>query len=163
MSNPSPLYPVALTNLADALVVVVGGGPIGQRKVKNVLICGAHVRLVSPEATASLQEWAQAGQIEWVQRAFRRGDLAGARLVFAATSRRAVNRRVAEEAAGLGLLCNVADAPAEGTFHVPAVHRQDGLVVAVSTEAGDPKRAVRVRNAIARQWATATGDEVEDP
>ena len=42
-------------------------------------------------------------------------------------------QQVAVEAKRLGLWLNVADRPEEGNFHVPAVHRQPGLVVGVST------------------------------
>jgi cobalt-precorrin 5A hydrolase / precorrin-3B C17-methyltransferase len=71
-------------------------------------------------------------------------------LVFAATNQRAVNAQVAREAKNLGLLCNVADQPDEGNFHVPAVHRQPGLVVAVSSTGESPTRARNVRDQLAK-------------
>src|SRR5215211_2520154 len=105
-------YPITLTSLRGAPVVVVGGGAVGERKVRGLLAAGAAVRLISPTASEQLQAWAAAGQIGWEQREYTVGDLDGARLVFAATNRREVNAQLAREAAALGLLCNVADAPA---------------------------------------------------
>jgi cobalt-precorrin 5A hydrolase/precorrin-3B C17-methyltransferase len=108
------------------------------------------VTLISPDATPLLREWAEAGRIEWAQRAYQGGDLASrTALVFAATSERATNAQVAQDAAALGLLCNVADAPEEGTFHLPAVYREAGLVVAVSTEGTSPTRARQMRDRLA--------------
>jgi cobalt-precorrin 5A hydrolase/precorrin-3B C17-methyltransferase len=135
--------------MANAVAVVVGGGPVGERKVRGLLTAGVKVQLISPEATPQLQAWAEAGQLQWSVRPYQSGDLLGVRLVFAATNQRIVNAQIAEEAAKLGLLCNVADQPEEGNFHVPAVHRQPGLVVAVSSSGENPRRAQQVRDNIA--------------
>lgn len=148
------VYPITLTNLTQRLVIVVGGGPVGERKIKGLLITGAHIRLISPQATAQLQAWAAIGQIEWWARDYQTGDLAGAFLAFAATNQRLVNAQVTQDAATQGLLCNVADAPEAGNFHVPAVHRQAQLVVAVSSSGHNPKLAKRVRDQIAAWLAT---------
>jgi cobalt-precorrin 5A hydrolase / precorrin-3B C17-methyltransferase len=144
-------YPITLTSLHGAHVVVVGGGAVGERKVRGLLAAGAAVRLISPAATEQLQSWAAAGQISWEQREYATGDLDGARLAFAATNRRHVNAQIARDAAIQGLLCNVADAPNEGSFHLPAVYRGQGVTIAVSTDGASPARAVAVRDALA-QW-----------
>ena len=144
-------YPITLTSLRGAPVLVVGGGAVGERKVRGLLAAGAAVRLISPAATERLQVWAAAGQISWEQRGYAAGDLDAAWLAFAATNQRAVNAQIASDAAALGLLCNVADAPAEGSFHLPAIYRGDGVTIAVSTDGTNPARAVALRDAIA-QW-----------
>jgi len=142
-------YPITLTNLRGALVVMVGGGAVSARKLRGLLAVGAEVRLISPAVTPELRALADSGAITWHARAYQPGDLAGARLVFAATDQRAVNAQVADDAAALGLLCNVADDPRAGDFHLPAVHRAPGLLVAVSTAGASPARAKRLRDQIA--------------
>lgn len=145
------VYPIFLTGLADKLAIVVGGGPVGERKVAGLLAAQARVRLISPVATPVLTAWAQAGQLEWWPRPYQPGDLVGALLVFAATNVRTVNAQVAREAASLGLLCNVADAPAEGNFHVPALYRHADVVVAIGSRHGkNPKRIKQLRDQIAQ-------------
>ena len=147
--SPTAMYPIMLTRMKHVPAVVVGGGPVGERKVQGLLTAGAAVELISPQATPQLQSWAEAGQIRWAARPFRLGDLAGARLVFAATNRREVNAQVAQEAEALGLLCNVVDEPVEGNFYLPAVYRGQELVIAVSTAGKSPTQARRVRDDLA--------------
>jgi cobalt-precorrin 5A hydrolase/precorrin-3B C17-methyltransferase len=155
------VYPVTLNGLAGKKAVVIGGGPVGQRKVQGLLAAGIAVRLVSPEATPQLRVWAEEKRIGWERRPYQPSDLTGASLVFAATNQRAVNAQVAQEAERLELLCNVADQPAEGNFHVPAVHRRPGLVVAVSTLGESPTRAKKVRDQIA-VWLDNVSGSVHD-
>ncbi len=152
-------YPIVLTDLEGRLAVVVGGGVVGERKVRGLLAVGAEVRLVSPEATPQLQSWAHEGRMSWVRRGYVTGDLAGARLAFAATNQRAVNAGVAREAAATGVLCNIADMPAEGNFHLPALYRGPDLTVAVSSGGAMPVRAATLRDAIARWLQTSATEE----
>lgn len=143
-------YPITLSQMHAAPVIVVGGGLVGERKVRGLLAVGAQVTLISPDATPQLRAWAAEQRIIWEQRCYQTGDLAGSPvLVVAATSERAVNAAVAQAAATLGLLCNVADVPAEGNVHLPAVYRAADLVVAVSTAGVSPARARQVRDQIA--------------
>ncbi len=146
-----PVYPVNLSQLAGWRAVVVGGGAVGERKVKGLLATQARVVLVSPTVTPQLQAWAEAGSIAWQRRPYQSGDLAGARLVFATTNSRSVNTQVAQDAAALNLLCNIADAPEEGNFYLPAVLHQPGVTVAVSTSGASPRRAAQLRDKIA-EW-----------
>jgi len=154
------IYPIMLTRLRGARCVVVGGGPVAARKIAGLLAAGAAVRIISPAITTDLRALADTGKVAWVPRPFTAGDLAGARLAFAATNQRAVNASVAQEAAQHSILCNVADAPAEGDFHVPAVHRAPGATIAVSTHGTDPAGARRLRDHLAR-WLAEQQREAE--
>jgi precorrin-2 dehydrogenase / sirohydrochlorin ferrochelatase len=51
-------YPVNL-DIKKKNCLVVGGGPVGTRKVKTLLDCGAKVTLVSPFATEKLEKMAE--------------------------------------------------------------------------------------------------------
>ena len=147
-------FPLTITDLRGGTAVVVGGGIVGERKVRSLLAAGVPVCLISPTATDQLQAWAAGKEIVWEQRTFREGDLDGAGLVFAATTVRAVNRQIAQDSCARGLLVNVADAPAEGNFHSPAVHRTGDLIVSVSTISGRPRQATTARDKIAALLAS---------
>jgi precorrin-2 dehydrogenase / sirohydrochlorin ferrochelatase len=146
-------YPVSL-NIAGCLCVVVGGGPVGLRKARGLLEAGARVRLIT--RTHPGQE--KTTGMEVLVRPYRTGDLAGAALAFAAAGERAVNATVALDARAAGIPVNMADAPAEGDFHLPAVLRRGELVIAVSTGGGSPALAAAVRDELAgifgEEWAT---------
>ncbi len=152
-----PVYPVMLTNLAGAPVVVVGGGVVAARKVQGLLPAGASITVIAPELGETLSALHAQGAFVWQARAYAAGDLAGARLAFAATNVRAVNAQVAAEAARHHILCNVADDPNAGDFHVPAVHRTtDGMVIAISSSGQSPRRATSLRTRIA-EWLAGQG------
>jgi len=123
--------------------VVVGGGPVGLRKACGLVSAGAKVRLVAP--VISSDEAVLEG-LEWIRRAYRHGDLAGAFLAFAATDKPKVNAAVAAEARQAGILVNVADHPNEGDFLLPAVLRRGSLSIAVGTGGKSPAAAVLVRD-----------------
>lgn len=147
MTGATGLYPISL-RAERVRALVVGGGPVGTRKIRGLLRAGIGVVLVAPEAVEALAGWAEQGRIEWCRRSYVESDLDGVDLVFAATDRRSVNRVVAQQAMGRGLLVNVADAPAEGNFHVPALCEVDEMLVAVSSRAGRPRQAQALRDHI---------------
>ena len=65
-SPPHP-YPITLTNLRDAPVVVVGGGAVAERKVRGLREADAVVRLISPAVTPALRELADTLKKEGVE------------------------------------------------------------------------------------------------
>jgi siroheme synthase-like protein len=120
-------YPVAL-ELTGRRCVVVGQGPLAEEKVRGLLEAGASVAVIAPSA-------------------YRRGDLAGAFLVIAATGDRALNRKVFAEAEAARVLCNAVDDIEHCHFAAPSVLRRRDLVVTISTGGRSPALArwLRVR------------------
>nr|WP_255673061.1 uroporphyrinogen-III C-methyltransferase [Glycomyces amatae] len=136
-------------------VLVVGGGSIAGRRVPRLLAAGARVRLVAPEATTTLADYAAAGELRWERREWRPGDGADAWFVLAATDDPAVNARVAAEAEADRTWCVRADDAEASDAWTLAQAGFDGVSVAVSAS-GDPRRAAAVRDAVAA--ALRTGD-----
>lgn len=145
-----PVYPVYLTGLQNVLAVVVGGGGVGERKVRGLLAGAAQIRLIAPDITPQLQEWASRGRLEWVARPYQPGDLADAFMAIAATDQRLINAQVAAEARDLRILLNVADRAEDGNFHTPATHRKDNIVIAVGSTGKEPKLVKQIRNRLIR-------------
>ncbi len=140
-------YPIFL-DIRDAPCVVVGGGEVATRKVSGLLEAGASVTVISPQVTESLGEYVHNGLVRHLKRPFRSGDTVGASLVFAASSERAVNREVLQEARAGGIPANIADDPGGSVFLVPSILRRGGLSVAVSTGGRCPALARRAREEI---------------
>ncbi|MEO3947176.1 NAD(P)-dependent oxidoreductase [Gorillibacterium sp. CAU 1737] len=149
-------YPLIL-KLVGTKCLVVGGGPVAERKTASLLAAGAKVTLLAPALTANLAGWAAEGKILWQERNVQTGDVAesGARLVFAACGDRSVNRSVCAEAEEAGCLSNNVDEPEEGSFTVPAVVRRGDLVIAVSTGGASPTAA----RTLAREIADRYGED----
>ena len=78
MSEPSfPTYYPVFLSLKGRRCVVVGGGPIAEAKVRNLIKHPCEVVLISPNATKSLAEWAKAGRIVWERREYCEGTWMG--------------------------------------------------------------------------------------
>lgn len=154
------VYPLSL-HLARRRCVVIGGGRVAERKVRGLLAAGATVAVIAPRLTPELRALADAGRIAAEERPYARGDLDGAALAFAATDRRAINAAVAAEARAVGALVNVADAPGEGDFSVPAVVRRGDLAIGVSTAGASPAVAALVRDRLAAWLDSGLADFLE--
>jgi precorrin-2 dehydrogenase / sirohydrochlorin ferrochelatase len=137
--------------------LVVGGGEVAQRKVGTLVAAGAAATVICPKFTDALVRQAQAGQISLLRRAYREGDMAGFRLVYAATNDHELHRRLFEEARRLNILINVSDSPEFCSFIVPSIVRRGRLQVAISTEGASPATARLLRERMER-WL---GDELE--
>src|SRR5271154_144292 len=100
------LFP-AFLKIAGRRCLVVGAGPVGEEKTAGLLLAGADLCVVGPEATESVREWAQQGTIRWKARKFRPSDLRGVFLVVAATSSPGLHRKIYQLARKRSVLCNV--------------------------------------------------------
>jgi precorrin-2 dehydrogenase/sirohydrochlorin ferrochelatase len=155
--KPVKLFPVFL-NLTARPCLVVGAGNIAEPKIASLLGADAHVRVVAPEATQEIRSWAQSKKIEWHQRAFQPGDLEGMFLVVAATSSTKLHEQIFEEAARLGVLCNIVDVPELCDFYYSAVVQRGALQIAISTAGRSPALAQRLRKQLEEQF----GPEYEE-
>ena len=139
-------YPVML-NLAGRRVVVVGGGGVACRKVRELLESGALVQVISPEVCIDIIKLAKDNPDRLVisKRKYAQGDLEGAALAYSATNNSDVNRTVYNEAETRNIFLNAVDDPKHCSFIVPALIRKKDLVVAVSTSGASPAMAGKLK------------------
>ncbi|WP_310501467.1 bifunctional precorrin-2 dehydrogenase/sirohydrochlorin ferrochelatase [Paenibacillus qinlingensis] len=151
-----------MMNLAGSKCLIIGGGPIAERKLRSLLQAGAEVTVVSPTFTTGILAmepqpnvivkrqtydpsiWAAHGEARFV-------------LVIAATNDARVNRQIAMDANGSGSLVNIVDQPELSSFILPSVVRRGKLVITVSTGGASPSAARK----IAKELDNAYGDEYE--
>ena len=136
-------YPISL-DIRGKPVLVAGAGKVALRKTCALLDAGALVTVVAPEADPAFA----ALPVRWHSRPWEPSDIPGHLLVFAATDQREVNAHIAAEAKRLGIPANVADAPGECDFLVPARIDLVDAQIAISTEGRNPRRAVALRREI---------------
>ena len=149
-------YPVYL-NLAGKRCVIIGGGTIAQGKIGGLRQAGCHITVISPEATPGIRQAAARGDIEFIERVYQPGDLAGAFIGVAATNVWHVNREIFEEAERNGVLLNVVDDPDLCSFIAPSIVKREPVTLAISTGGASPALARKLRetlaDAAALEWA----------
>lgn len=145
LMRPKAYYPL-FADLNGRRCVVIGGGPIAQRKITTLLRYGADLTLVAPEATRRLASYAGAGKIRWLKRRFKPADLSGAWLAYAATDDPATNKAVYDAAQRQRVFANIVDQTPLCTFIAPSIARRGPLTIAVSTGGSSPSLAKRLRH-----------------
>jgi precorrin-2 dehydrogenase/sirohydrochlorin ferrochelatase len=127
--------------------VVIGGGKVALRKVRGLLEAGARVAVIAPRFHPDFD----ALPVERIEREFQDQDAGDAALLFAATDQRGVNQRIGEIARLRGIPANIADAPNECGFIVPARIRRENIQIAISTSGEDPALAAFLRQKL-EEW-----------
>jgi len=151
------MFPIVLA-LRGRPCLVVGGGGVALRKVESLLEAGARVTVVALAPCSELAALAAAGQITLECRAYRAGEAAGYRLVFAATDDRSVNAEVFRDGEAAGVFVNVADDPALCSFHVPARLQRGNLQLAIASGGEAPFVVRRLRQLLERRLGPEWGE-----
>ena len=133
-------------NIRDQACLVVGGGSVAARKVYLLTRAGAKVEIISPKLCDELQRWADSGDLTHIQRDYEEGDLAGYRLVIAATNDKKINVLISKEADAAGIPVNVVDDPDLCRFIMPSVIDRDPVQIAISTGGASPVLARLLRS-----------------
>jgi precorrin-2 dehydrogenase/sirohydrochlorin ferrochelatase len=155
-------YFAAFLDLRGRRCLVVGGGTIGERKVRDLLHCGALVSVVSPTLTRGLDALVATGHVSHRAHRFRRWDVRGCAVVVAATGDARVDEAVAAEARRRRALVNVVDDAAHCDFIVPSVLRRGPLQIAVSTSGRSPALAREIRLRLEPLFGAELGEVVEE-
>ncbi len=129
------LYPVAL-DLQDRPVLVVGAGRMAARKLPELLLCGARVKVIAPKGIDAVRRLSSS--IDWLERFYQPGDEVGMTLVFALTDSPEVNAQVHSQCLARQILCNRADSAAASGFHVPGVIRRGAVTFTAATGGAAP-------------------------
>jgi uroporphyrin-III C-methyltransferase/precorrin-2 dehydrogenase/sirohydrochlorin ferrochelatase len=149
--------PIFVT-LKGQACLVVGGGDVAERKVRQLLATGAAVTVNSPQLTAGLQALLVAQRIAVALRSFDATLIDTHLLVIAATSDRAVNHAVAAVARQSLRLCNVVDDPLHSSFISPSIVDRSPLIIAVSSGGRAPVLARMLRQQLERWLPLRLGE-----
>lgn len=145
----STFLPVAL-RISGRKIVIVGGGRVGLHKATILSRFTSDATVVSPQFREGFEQL----PFRLVRKTYEPADLQGAFLVYVCTENEALNRRVKADAEAAGALASVCDNPALCDFISPAIHREGDVCVAVTSNARDVRRSIRVRDRIADLAAT---------
>jgi len=169
-------YFPAFLDLQGRSCLVVGGGDVAFRKVRLLTAAGAVIRIVSPEISQDLINYADEKGHQLIVRGFRPSDVAGHWLIVSATGNPAVERSVFESATDAGIFCNSVDDAANCSYITPAIVDRSPIVVAISSGGAAPVLARKLREQIelllptglsklavlARQWRKKVCERLGD-
>ena len=135
----------AFIDLKDQPCLIVGGGEVALRKARLLQTCGANLTVIAAEVCHELAEEIRQKHIQHLARDYQEGDVAGMRLVIAATSNNQVNHAVHRECEAQRILVNVVDDPQACRFIVPSIIDRSPLMIAISTGGHAPVLARHLR------------------
>jgi len=140
-------YPVVLS-VAGRPCLVVGAGPVGARRARGLLECGAELTVVAPRAGTAMESLLRSTPPERLRlerRRYRDGEASAYDVVVVATGDPSVDRQVAEDALAAGALAVGPVSSSVRAVHLPAVHRAGAVTVAVSTAGRSPALSAWLR------------------
>jgi len=137
-------YPIQL-DVSGRACLVVGGGPIGLIKAKQLAACGAELHLVSRSFVPGFDHLEPAARHK---RPFADADVDDMYVVHAATDAAAMNEHIANLCKEHEILCGVATETSAGSFSVPAIMEAGDLRITIATNGASPSYGARLR----REW-----------
>ena len=138
-------------------VLVVGGGEVATRKVELMLKTPAKITVVSPEISASIARYRDAGQLTHLEGRYDKSLLDGQQLVFVATADNALNTQISRDAKAAKVLANVVDSPSLCHFITPSIIDRSPMVLAISSEGQSPVLVRYWRERLETLWPQAMG------
>jgi precorrin-2 dehydrogenase/sirohydrochlorin ferrochelatase len=155
-----PYFPIFL-DLDNQKVIVVGGGEVAERKIKNLLIYGCRIYIISPHLTPHLQQLVAKGEIHHISYESLGTSMNDAFMVIVATDDPEVNSQIASQAKERGLLVNAVDQPGDCNFIMPSIVKRGDLQIAISTEGKSPALAKKIRKEMEVMFGPEHGSLIE--
>jgi len=124
--------------------LVIGGGTLGERKVKSLLRHQAGVTVISETFTPALTDLGNQGKITLIESRLEnattqlRTQIRDSKLVFAATNDRTLNQLVSKLAMESRVLVCAVDMPEICDFYTPAVFQRGSIRVGICTDGKSP-------------------------
>ncbi len=133
-------------NIVGKLVIVIGGGIEGTRKVKSLLGQNCKIMVVSNRLNKFLLELANEGKIDIVKTTLKDADLIDKFekpfLLLACTNDRSLNRELVNKAKKIGAFAYAADDPVVSDLtYLSIINIDDTVFVAISTKGKSPAMA----------------------
>lgn len=129
--------------------LIAGGGRVAFHKLRKLLPYGAKLRVVAPEVSAELTQFASENDIHVIKRAFQPDDLTEMHFVIAASDDREANAKIGKICRERGILVNVVDDKEACSFIFPSLVKAGKLSIGISTEGASPEAAASIRSQIA--------------
>ena len=124
--------------------LVIGGGTLGERKVKSLMRHQAEVTIISESFTQALRDLGAQGKVTLVEQRLGneatqlRNHIRDSMLVFAATNDPDLNQQVSKVARESRVIVCAVDMPEICDFYSPAVFQRGSIRVGICTDGKSP-------------------------
>ncbi len=120
--------------------LIAGGGEVACRKAAALLEYGPDILVVAPGIARKMKALSEksGGSLTWKCRAFEESDLDDVDFVIAGTSDHGLNRQISIWCRERKIPVNVVDMQEECNFIFPALIKEEGITVGISTEGNSP-------------------------
>jgi precorrin-2 dehydrogenase/sirohydrochlorin ferrochelatase len=136
-------------NLKGRLVIVVGAGQEGLKKVNSLLTQDCEILVISDKASKQILDFAKAGKVKFKKIKLQDADfLSGYEpiLVMAATDDKELNRKIVQKAKQMRCYAYAADDPEVSDFaHPSVINIEDTVQIAISTGGRSPAMARKLK------------------
>ncbi len=141
-------FPI-LIDLEGKDILIVGGGKIAYRKIKTLLNYDAAIEVITPQIIESkIQLLFEERKISLTLREFEDSDLENRFLVVGATNNKELNKRIYELGDSKNILVNNITTKEDLNARFCAIYRGEDFQVAISTDEGNPKRALELKKQV---------------
>lgn len=137
-------FPICI-DIENKKCLVVGGGLVAERKIKQLIEFGAEVTVVAENVCQQVRLLGEQGAVYIFLRSFEETDVDDMCLVVAATDDMEVNRKVSYACNNRKIPVNVVDRKDLCSFYFPAIIKDEELVVSVSTGGTSPLLASELK------------------
>lgn len=147
--------PIAV-DITGRRVIIIGGGRVGLHKATILSRFTREAIVISPVFREGFEQL----PFTLVQKEYTPDDLHGAHLVYICTEDGALNRRIKHDAETQGVWASVCDNPSLCDFISPAIFSDGDIDIAVTSNARDVRRSIRIRDRI-REWIRGNRQVIE--
>jgi len=132
--------------------LVVGGGDVAFRKIRELIPFGVSIRMVAPEICDAIRELAaEYPKLTIVCREYEEKDLEGMFFVIAATDDEQCNCQISERCRQRRMLVNVVDDKDKCSFYFPSLVKQGDIVAGFSSGGNSPALIKGLRRELQEQ------------
>ena len=137
-------------NLKGNLVIVVGGGAEGLKKINSLLTQDCRILVLSDKINPQLSQYIRKNKVEFKKVKLKNASFLGNYkpfLVMATTDDKELNRKIIQKAKKMKCYVYASDDPEVSDFSHPSViNIQDTVQIAISTKGKSPVMSRKIKN-----------------
>jgi siroheme synthase-like protein len=131
-------------NITNKKIVIIGGGKVAFHKAAILSRFTSEATVIAPEFHSEFETL----PFQLIHKEYEAEDLTGAFLVYICTGNEILNATIKTDCSTRGILASVCDNPLLCDFISPAIHKEENMTIAVSSNAQNVRLSIDVRNQI---------------